>query len=99
LFIILSHVLSKLGSNRASCLGGLGFEPRHRDGQDFRIFCLFQKDAGIVTSYEAQKDAGIVTSYEAQKPASSNPGFIIHIRCAVRLFVISLTINDVTLFN
>ena len=38
LCIVLSHELSKLGSNRASCLDGLGFEPRPRDGQGFRIF-------------------------------------------------------------
>jgi len=40
---ILSHELSKLGSNRASCLGGLGFEPRPGDGQGFRIYCLLQQ--------------------------------------------------------
>ena len=45
------------------------------------------------------KNVGVVTSYKAQKPASTNFGFIIHIRCAIRLCVLSLAINDVTLFN
>jgi len=87
LCLTLSHELLKLGSNRASCSGGLGFEPRHRDGQGFRIYCLLQQNVGVVTSYKAQK------------PAFSSFGFIIHIRCTIRFYVISLEINDVTLFN
>jgi hypothetical protein len=38
LCFILSHELSKLGSNRASCLGRLGFDLRPKYGQVFRIF-------------------------------------------------------------
>ena len=45
LCLILSHELSKLGSNRAAWLGGLGLEPRPRDGQVFRILCLLRKNA------------------------------------------------------
>jgi hypothetical protein len=45
--IILSHELSKLGSNGASCLGGLGFDLRPRYGQDFRIFFVYLKKIHI----------------------------------------------------